>query len=158
MVSDEGLLAPWPNWPNQAVEDGSENLLRSFAAHLTAALWTNSMKILFGYLFLAMAAILSGIQAYLFAFYNHFDWWRSFLLASMTIGCVIGATLIFKEPKESYFRKIASGGSALICLGLISRIAYLLLTGGGYTSGWEYVVLAVYTLSFGIYAFNGFES
>jgi len=116
------------------------------------------MKIFFGYLFLAMAAILSGIQAYLFAFYNHFDWWRSFLLASMTIGCVIGATLIFKEPKESYFRKIASGGSALICLGLISRIAYLLLTGGGYTSGWEYVVLAVYTLSFGIYAFNGFES
>jgi hypothetical protein len=105
-----------------------------------------------------MAGILSAIQAYLFAFYRNFDWWRSLLLGFMTIGCIIGATMIYKESKDSYLRKIASGCATVICLGLISRIAYLLLFQGGYTSGWEYVVLAAYTLSFGIYAFNGFES
>jgi len=116
------------------------------------------MRVFFSFLFLTMASVLSAIQAYLFAYYRNFDWWRSLLLACMTIGCVIGATMIFKESKDTHLRKIASGYAAVACLGLISRIAYLLLFGGGFTSGWEYVVLAVYTLSFGIYAYNGFES
>jgi cation transport ATPase len=116
------------------------------------------MRIFFSFLFLAIASILSALQAYLFAYYRNFDWWRSLLLACMTIGCVIGATMIFKESKESNLRKIVSGCATVVCLGLISRIAYFLLAEGGYTSGWEYVVLSAYTLSFGIYAYNGFES
>ena len=116
------------------------------------------MKVFFGFLFLLMAAILAAMQAYLFPFYPNFDWWRSLLLAALTIGCVIGATLILTEPKDSYLRKIAAGGASVSCLGLIVRVAFLLITGGGQTSGWEYIILAVYTLSFGIYAYNGFES
>lgn len=76
----------------------------------------------------------------------------------MTIGCVIGATMIFNEGKDSNLRKIASGCATVVCLGVMARIAFLLLSGEGYTSGWEYFVLASYTLSFGLYAYSGFES
>jgi hypothetical protein len=116
------------------------------------------MKIFFGFVFLAMSAVLAATQAYIFPHYSNFDWWRSLLLAALTIGCIFGATLILNEPKESILRKIAAGGSSATCLGMIARVAFLLLTGGGKTSGWEYFILAIYTLSFGIYSFNGFES
>lgn len=115
------------------------------------------MKVLFGYLFLIMAGLLTIIQAAIFPTSINIDGGRLFLLFILTIGSIIGAGLVMSVDEKEPERKLAAAAAFLICIALIARIAFLVLINSGATDGWEYTLLVIYGCAFGIYGFNAFS-
>ena len=115
------------------------------------------MKVFFGYLFLITAGLLSIIQAAIFAMSLNMSGGRLFILFIVTIGSTIGASLALSVDENKMVRKVAAALALLMCIGLVARVAYLVLFSDGTISGGESTLLVIYAAAFGIYGFNGFS-
>lgn len=114
------------------------------------------MKLFFGFLFLILGVFLTLFQVLSFLSpYSILSGGLLFLMLLLTIGCVIGASLVYADRERSVAKKVAGSCGFFVCLALMIVMAVQSLAGSGGTTGWEYFVMIVYTIAFGIYGFNG---
>ena len=113
------------------------------------------MKLFFGFLFLILGGFLTLFQVLSFISPYSLSGGRLFLMLLLTIGCVIGASLVYADHERSVAKKVAGSCGFFVCLALMIVMAVQSLAGSGGTTGWGYFVMIVYTIAFGIYGFNG---
>ena len=113
------------------------------------------MKIFFGNLFVGLAIILTLIQAFSFA-YDSLNEISMILLLILSIGSLLGSIFILDEEKLEK-KKYSAAIALLYCAYLIVHIAVLVLDGTFDMTGWEYLILTIYALIFGLYGFKALE-
>lgn len=105
-------------------------------------------------IFILLAEILIFFQIRSFIFEPNLPNWNMFLIIFVTVGSIIGGSLIYIDKTDSADR-IAGALSLLVCFSLAILVYYLALIEYRGITRFEYITMLVYAAMAGVYGFIG---